>query len=193
MAGLIAPDVANTGINAALWEAIARASVGVEELLSWDALSLVSAWSAHAASVVEHFTSWAILCNADARAHSLVPLEVLWAFLGVAGAKTKFGIPVVRLILAFTWGQLEIANIDVESQTWGSRALVRALALLVGDGPVSGVSIDGWAATSWGGKSLDTVGHVEVVVCSRWFLVVASAAAVISIPEVGDSIDSSFA
>jgi len=162
---------------AILWEASATASLGVEELNSCFAQSLVLAWSAAAAVVVEKFASWAFLLHADASAHSDVPLVVGWASLDVAEAHARFRRKVVGVTLAVNWSQFKIANFDVENQFWVGRALVSAEAFLVGDGPVLWVSVDIWAAAFWGLLFLDTVGHVEVVVSRGWLLVVASAAA----------------
>jgi hypothetical protein len=186
LAGRVAPGPRTVAI---LWEASATASLGVEELNSCFAQSLVLAWSAAAAVVVEKFASWAFLLHADASAHSDVPLVVGWASLDVAEAHARFRRKVVGVTLAVNWSQFKIANFDVENQFWVGRALVSAEAFLVGDGPVLWVSVDIWAAAFWGLLFLDTVGHVEVVVSRGWLLVVASAAAWVGIEEVFDSIN----
>lgn len=126
--------------------------------------------------------------DADASAHSLVPLVVLWALLSVASAHAKFGIPVVTFIEALDWEELEIANINVEYKLGVGRALVSTLALFIGNRPVLGVSVDIWASSSWGLLSVFACRHVEVVIGISWFLVVASAGAGVGVEVVVDTI-----
>jgi len=112
---------------------------------------------------------------------------VLWAGLGVASAHVKVGIPVVRVIIALIWEELEIANIDVEHKAWVGGALVSAFAHFIGNRPVLGVSVDSWASSIWGLQLLNAISHVEVVIIIRWLVVVASAFAGVRIEVIIDT------
>ena len=83
-----------TKARAVFWKAVARASVRVEEFDAWLAFTLVGTCAAHAAFVVENFSCWAVLLDADALAHLVVPFVVRWAFLLVADTQAHSSVPV---------------------------------------------------------------------------------------------------